>query len=63
VAYYLQALVPHAMPQDNAMSALQAFFKDTTSPVVSVLALTIILVVFLGLAARAVERREYVLEQ
>jgi ABC-type transport system involved in multi-copper enzyme maturation permease subunit len=63
VAYYLQTLVPHAMPQDNAMSALQAFFKDTTSPLVAVLALAVILVLFLGLAARAVERREYVLEQ
>ena len=32
VAYYLQALVPHAMPQDSAVSALQMFFKDATSP-------------------------------
>jgi ABC-2 type transport system permease protein len=63
VAYYLQALVPHAMPQDNAVTALQAFFKDTTSPISSMVTLAVILVVFLSLAARAVARREYVLEQ
>ena len=63
VAYYLQALVPHAMPQDSTVSALQSFFKDATSPVGSVLALGLILVAFLSLAARAVGRREYVLEQ
>jgi ABC-type transport system involved in multi-copper enzyme maturation permease subunit len=63
VAYYLQALVPHAMPQDSAISALQVFFKDATSPLGSLVALGLILVVFLALAARAVERREYVLEQ
>jgi ABC-2 type transport system permease protein len=63
VAYYLQALVPHAMPQDNAISALQAFLRDTPSPPASLAALGLILVVSLALAARAVERREYVLEQ
>ena len=63
VAYYLQALVPHAMPQDSAVSALQMFFKDATSPAGSLAALGVILVVFLALAARAVGRREYVLEQ
>ena len=63
VAYYLQALVPHAMPQDGAVSALQSFFKDATSPIGSIVALGVILVVFLALAARAVGRREYVLEQ
>ena len=63
VAYYLQSLVPHAMPQDNVVSALQSFFQDSSSPAGSLLALVVILVVFLALAARAVERREYVLEQ
>jgi hypothetical protein len=51
------------MPQDSAISALQVFFKDATSPLGSLVALGLILVVFLALAARAVERREYVLEQ
>ena len=63
VAYYLQALVPHAMPQDSTVSALQAFFRQTTSAPASLAALVVILVVSLALAGRAVERREYVLEQ
>ena len=63
VAYYLQALVPHAMPQDSTVSALQAFFRQTTSAPASLGALGVILVVSLALAVRAVERREYVLEQ
>ena len=63
VAYYLQALVPHAMPQESTVSALQAFFRQPTSPLASLAALGAILVVSLVLAARAVERREYILEQ
>lgn len=63
VAYYVQALVPHAMPQDSTVSLLQAFFRDQPSPWISLLALAVILAVFLTLAARAVDRREYVLEQ
>jgi hypothetical protein len=51
------------MPQDNVVSALQSFFQDSSSPAGSLLALVVILVLFLTLAARAVERREYVLEQ
>src|SRR5215213_4431632 len=42
---------------------LQSFFQESSSPAGSLLALAVILVVFLALAARAVERREYVLEQ
>jgi len=63
VAYYLQALVPQAMPQDSAVTALQVFFRDGPSPLSSLAALIVILVTFLALAARAVARREYVLEQ
>jgi ABC-2 type transport system permease protein len=63
VAYYLQALVPHAMPQDSTVSALQAFFRQTTSAPASLAALGVILGVSLALAVRAVERREYILEQ
>jgi ABC-2 type transport system permease protein len=63
VAYYVQALVPHAMPQDSAISMLQAFFRDTPSALTSLTALLVILAAFLWLASRAVERREYVLEQ
>lgn len=63
VAYYLQALVPHAMPSDGAVSLLQSFFRENPSPWTSLLVLALILATSLGLAARAVERREYVLEQ
>jgi ABC-type transport system involved in multi-copper enzyme maturation permease subunit len=63
VAYYLQALVPHAMPSDGAMSVLQGFFRQAPPLATSLLWLGVYLVVFLVLAARLVERREYVLEQ
>jgi len=63
VAYYLQGLVPHAIPQDSALSMLQAVFRDSPSLVVCVGWLLVLLFGFLFLAARAVERREYVLEQ
>ena len=29
VAYYLQALVPHAMPNDTALSLIQGIFRET----------------------------------
>jgi ABC-type transport system involved in multi-copper enzyme maturation permease subunit len=63
VAYYLQALVPHSMPQDGLGGALQALFRDVPPVWVSLVWLAGYIVVFLALAARAVERREYVLEQ
>lgn len=63
VAYYLQALVPHAMPQDSATSLLQAIFRDVPSAPACIAWLGVFLAVFLALAARAVEQREYVLEQ
>jgi ABC-type transport system involved in multi-copper enzyme maturation permease subunit len=63
VAYYLQGLVPHAMPNDSTASLLQAIFRETPTLTNSVVTMTLILVVFLGLAARIVARREYVLEQ
>lgn len=63
VAYYLQGLVPHAMPQDSTLSMLQSVFRDSPSLVVCLAWLLVFLAGFLFLAARAVERREYVLEQ
>jgi ABC-type transport system involved in multi-copper enzyme maturation permease subunit len=63
VAYYLQSLVPHAMPSDSTLSLIQGLFRDTPSLPVSLLMLGAILFVFLTLAAWLVERREYVLEQ
>jgi hypothetical protein len=63
VAYYLQALVPHAMPSEGVSALVSAVFSDTPSLAVSVTGLAVILAGSLILAARAVERREYVLEQ
>jgi ABC-2 type transport system permease protein len=63
VMYYLQSLVPHAMPGDSTLSFIQGLFRETPSLAVTLLALGGILAVFLALAAWLVERREYVLEQ
>ncbi len=66
VAHYLQALVPHAMPQDSVASVLQSFLQVFgTPPSVwsSLVWLAVIWVTGLALAARVVERREYVLDQ
>jgi ABC-2 type transport system permease protein len=63
VAFYLQALVPHAIPQDSAVSVLMQVFRETPSVSTSLLCLTFITLGTLWLATRAVETREYVLEQ
>jgi ABC-type transport system involved in multi-copper enzyme maturation permease subunit len=64
IAYYLQPLVPHAMPTNDAVSLLQgALFRDPPSVGASVGFLTVAIVVSLVLAVRVVEQREYVLEQ
>jgi ABC-type transport system involved in multi-copper enzyme maturation permease subunit len=63
VAYYVQALVPHAMPNDSTLSLLQGMFRETPSLLTSLLSLVVIWGVFLWIAAWVVERKEYVLEQ
>ena len=63
IAYYVQSLVPHAMPSDGVVGILQGLFRDTPPIGVALAWLTVYLVVFLYLAARTVERKEYVLEQ
>jgi ABC-2 type transport system permease protein len=63
IAHYLQGLVPHAMPSDSAVSLLQSVFQETPTLGTSIFWLAVIWAVFLWLAARTVERREYVLEQ
>jgi ABC-2 type transport system permease protein len=63
VAYYLQALVTHEMPQDSSMSMLLQIFHEVPSITVSLLTLAAIVGVALWFAGRAVEQREYVLEQ
>jgi ABC-type transport system involved in multi-copper enzyme maturation permease subunit len=63
VAYYVQALVPHAMPNNNIISMIQSVFRESPSLGASLFWLVVIWAVSLALAAWVVERREYVLEQ
>jgi ABC-2 type transport system permease protein len=63
VAYYLQALVKHEMPQDSTVSMLLQVFHEVPSVLTSLLSLAVIIGVTLWMAGRAVEQREYVLEQ
>lgn len=63
IAYYLQGLVPHAMPSDSVLSLVQGAFRESPTLAGSLLGMAVILVVFVSLAAWVVERREYVLEQ
>lgn len=63
VAYYLQGLVPHAMPSDSAVSIIQSIFREVPSLADSLIWLAIITVACLWFAASNVTKREYVLEQ
>jgi ABC-2 type transport system permease protein len=63
VAYYLQALVPHAMPDDSTVTVLLQAFREVPGIALSLSALAVITGAMLWVAMRAVERREYVLEQ
>jgi ABC-2 type transport system permease protein len=63
VAYYLQALVPHAMPEDSVASVLQQVFREVPTVPASLASLALISAVTLWAAGRLVENREYVLEQ
>ncbi len=63
LAHYLQSMVPHTMPSEGVVSLLQAVFTESPPIWVCLLALGGATAVSLVLAVRAVERREYVLEQ
>jgi len=63
VSYYVQGLVPHAMPNDSVVSLVQRIFGETPTFTESLVGLAIILFGFLWLGARTVSNREYVLEQ
>jgi len=63
VAYYMQALVTHEMPQDSAVSVLMQVFREVPTVLTSLAALAVIIVGTVWLAGRAVEHKEYVLEQ
>jgi len=61
--YYVQSLVPHAMPAEGLTSLLQAYFTSTPSALTCLVSLAVAIAASLTLAGRAVERREYVLDQ
>src|SRR3954469_12688486 len=63
IAYYLQGLVPHAMPSDSVLSLIQGAFRESPTMAGSLVGLGVILAVFVTAATWIVERREYVLEQ
>lgn len=63
VAYYLQGLVPHAMPQDSSMNVLLQLFAEVPGVATSLAALALMSAASLWVASRTVESREYVLEQ
>jgi ABC-type transport system involved in multi-copper enzyme maturation permease subunit len=63
IAYYLQSLVPHAMPSDGIVGLLQGIFRENPGLGWSLAILTVLWFVFLAWGAAVVERREYVLEQ
>ena len=63
VMYYLQAIVPHAMPSDGVVSLIQGLFRETPGLPTSLFWLAVIWAVFLAWGARIVGRKEYVLEQ
>jgi ABC-2 type transport system permease protein len=63
VMFYLQAMVPHAMPADGIVGAIQGLFRETPGLLTSLFWLAVIWAVFLGWGTRIVARTEYVLEQ
>jgi len=64
VAYYMQGLVPHAMPADStALSFLQSLFQEFPTLGGALASLALIAILSLTFAIRSVARREYVLEQ
>jgi ABC-type transport system involved in multi-copper enzyme maturation permease subunit len=64
LAYYLQPLVPHAMPTGDTVSLLQgALFREPPSVAMSLGCLALAIVASLVIAVRVVEKREYILEQ
>ena len=63
VMYYLQGLVPHAMPSDSPLSLIQEMFRESPGALTCLISLAVICLIALWFAARTVARREYVLEQ
>jgi ABC-2 type transport system permease protein len=63
IAYYLQGLVPHAVPDDPSGGSVLQIFSEVPTALPSLVALVVITGAALWAATRTVESREYVLEQ
>jgi ABC-type transport system involved in multi-copper enzyme maturation permease subunit len=63
IAYYLQGLVPHSMPQESTVNILLQVFQEVPPVPLSLAALAGVTLIGIWLAARATETREYVLDQ
>jgi ABC-2 type transport system permease protein len=64
IAFYLQALVPHAMPnEESVVSSILQFFNEIPPLETSLASLAVITIVALWLAGRVVQSREFVLDQ
>jgi ABC-type transport system involved in multi-copper enzyme maturation permease subunit len=63
VAYYLQALVPHAMPEDSSITVLLQVFREVPGVALSLIALAAITAGLLAVAMHSTASREYILEQ
>jgi len=63
VAYYLQGLVPHAMPSDSPLSLIESAFRESPPLADCLVVLLVIGLLSVAMAARVVATREYVLEQ
>jgi ABC-2 type transport system permease protein len=63
VAYYIQGLVPHAMPSNSIVSLAQNLFREIPTLGTTVFWLAVIWALSLGFGAWIVARKEYVLEQ
>ena len=63
VAYYLQGLVPHAMPTDSPLSLVQDDLPRLADALESLIWLAVIEVALPLAGCADVTRREYVLEQ
>jgi hypothetical protein len=63
VAYYIQGLVPQAMPNDTVVSLVTQIFRETPGFGTAVVALAVITAGSLWLAGRTVTNKEYILEQ
>ncbi len=63
VAYYIQGLVPHAMPSNSIVSLAQGIFREIPTLGTTVFWLLVIWALSIGFGAWIVARKEYVLEQ